>query len=59
MAGWKKFRGIPLQVNVTQDISDRIDAIAKREGVSKASVVRDIIDAGIRRREKKEIPTHV
>ena len=49
----RKFPGTPLQVVTTEEMSERIAQIAKAERVSKASVVRDIIEAGIVRREKK------
>ena len=42
----------PLQVVATADMRTRIKAIADREGVSQASVIRDILDAGIERREQ-------
>jgi len=53
MAGWKRYTGKPLQVNVTESVSKRIAAVADRDGVSKASVIRDIIDAGLAQREKE------
>lgn len=51
---WGRYTGQPLQVNVTPEMSQRITTIAEREQVSKASVIRDILEAGIATREKKE-----
>lgn len=50
---WGRFTGKPLQVNATPEMSERIAEIAKREKVSMASVIRDILDAGIDARERK------
>lgn len=41
----------PLQVVHTEDFRDRVRAIAEGEKVSQASVMRDILDAGIDTRE--------
>lgn len=41
----------PLQVLVSQETRDRIMAIADREGISQAAVVRDLIDAALENRE--------
>ena len=49
--GWAKYEGKPLQVHATEDTKSRIRKIAEDEGVSQASVVRDIIDAGLTKRE--------
>lgn len=43
----------PLQVSETPDIRDRIRAIAVREGISQAQVVRDLIRAGLEDRERQ------
>lgn len=50
---WGRYTGQPLQVNVTPEMSERITTIAEREHVSKASVIRDILEAGIADRETK------
>jgi len=50
--GWGKFTGTPLQVHTTEDTAARIEKMASSEGVSKASIVRDLIDAGINDREE-------
>lgn len=42
----------PLQVVETPETRDRIKAIADREGVSQAQVIREIIAAGLPEREK-------
>lgn len=52
MAVTANFINQPLQVNTTQRIMDRISAIAEAEQISRAQVVRDLIDAGIDRRER-------
>jgi hypothetical protein len=49
--GWGQFVGKPLQVHTTAENRTRIEKIAAAEGVSQASVVRDLIDAGIDNRE--------
>lgn len=43
----------PLQVVETTDNRDRIRAIARREGISQAQVVRDLIRAGLGERERQ------
>ena len=52
---WGRYTGQPLQVNVTPEMSDRIAKIAESESVSRASVIRDIIEAGIEAREQKGV----
>ena len=51
MAIEKKYADAPLQVVDTQDKLDRIRRIHEIEGVSQASVVRDLIDASLPKRE--------
>jgi hypothetical protein len=47
----------PLQVLETREVRDRIAAIAEREQVSQASVIRDLIAAGLDERERRsEVP---
>lgn len=46
----------PLQVVETPEMRRRIKAIADREKVSQASVVRDILRAGIDQREQRSRP---
>lgn len=41
----------PIQVVETQEKRDRIVAIADREGVSQAQVIRELIDAALPSRE--------
>lgn len=41
----------PLQVVETREMRDRIVAIAERENISQAAVIRDILAAGIEARE--------
>lgn len=41
----------PIQVVETPAMRDRIMAIADREGISQAQVIREILTAGIERRE--------
>lgn len=41
----------PLQVVATHEMRERIRAIAKRDKVSQAQVVREILEAGIKARE--------
>ena len=48
-----KLSGIPLQVDDVPEIRDRIRAIAAREGISQAQVVRDLIHAALPVREKQ------
>jgi hypothetical protein len=43
----------PLQVSETPEVRARINAIADRDGVSQAQVIRDIIGYGLRWRENK------
>lgn len=43
----------PIQVVETPEKRDRIKAIADREGISQAQVVRDIIEIGIEKRERR------
>lgn len=43
----------PLQVSETPEIRDRIRAIAQRESISQAQVIRDLIRAGIDAREQQ------
>lgn len=43
----------PIQVVETPEKRDRIKAIADREGISQAQVVRDIIEIGIETREQQ------
>lgn len=52
MAIEKRFTGQPLQVDHTPETMQRIREIAEKEKVSQASVVRDIIDAGLDYRER-------
>jgi len=52
--GTGRFSANPLQVSVTHALEERIATIAKRDNVSKASVVRDIINAGIEAREQEK-----
>jgi predicted transcriptional regulator len=49
---WGRYDGKPLQVHATPKDRERIAAIAEREHVSMASVVRDLIDAGLDDRER-------
>lgn len=51
MAIEKRFEA-PLQVVHTEQMRERIRAIADREKISQAEVIRDILDAGIGRRER-------
>lgn len=57
MAVTAKFSGQPLQVVETPEMVGRLRAIAERDGVSMASVVRDILSAGIRARERRSLTT--
>jgi hypothetical protein len=41
----------PLQVVETEEMRDRIKAVADREKISQAQVIRDILAAGIEARE--------
>lgn len=43
----------PLQVVETRDTRDRIVAIAEREKISQAQVIREIIDHGLKWREER------
>ena len=43
----------PLQVVETREMRDRIVAIAEREEISQAQVIRDILAAGIEARENR------
>lgn len=43
----------PIQVVETQEMRDRIVAIAEREQVSQAQVIREILLFGIRAREER------
>lgn len=43
----------PLQVVETKEMRDRIIAIAEREKVSQAQVIREILAAGIQERENR------
>lgn len=52
MAVVRRYTSKPLQVDHTPETLTRIDVIAEREGVSRASVVRDLIDHGLARRER-------
>jgi hypothetical protein len=45
--------GVPLQVPETDAMRARIKAIADREKISQAQVIRDIIAAGIEAREAR------
>lgn len=49
---WGKFTGKPLQVHATPADRERIATIAEDEGVSMASVIRDLIEAGLDDRER-------
>lgn len=53
MAVESKFKGNPLQVPVSEKTSDLVDQIAKKDKVSRAHVVRDVLDAGLARRAKQ------
>lgn len=50
---WARFEGLPLQVHTTPKVRERIEKIAANEHISKASVVRDLIDAGLDERERQ------
>lgn len=52
MAVKAKFRA-PLQVVETEEMRDRIVAIAEREEISQAQVIREILAEGIEAREAK------
>lgn len=52
MAVTKKFTDTPLQVVAEPGMRARIEKVADDEGVSMAQVIREILDAGIERREK-------
>jgi cytidylate kinase len=43
-----------LPVYVIPSVKARIEAVAEREDTSMAQVIRDIIDAGLEAREKRE-----
>lgn len=47
----------PLQVVVTAEVRERIEVIAKRESLSLAAVIRDLImrNEGLSKREKRSI----
>ncbi|MDQ3276483.1 MAG: hypothetical protein M3Q39_16020 [Actinomycetota bacterium] len=47
----------PLQVVETESMRERIFILARREGVSQAQVIRDILRAGIDAREHDEGPS--
>ena len=49
----RKYEGKPLQVVCTPEMRERIEQVAAADRVSQAQVIREIIDAGIVRREKK------
>jgi hypothetical protein len=51
MAVTKRYDDIPLQALVEPEMKERINAIAQAERISVGAVVRDILDAGISRRE--------
>ena len=51
--GTGRYARNPLQVPVLPEVEERIAKIAKDERVSKASVARDIIEAGLEAREKR------
>ena len=53
MAVGRRYTGQPLQVDHTHAKLARIRAIADREKISQAQVVRDIIDEGLRKRERR------
>lgn len=53
-----KYPGQPLQVLATEEMRARIERVARKDGVSQASVVRDILESGIARRERKAGITH-
>lgn len=57
MAQKKKYT-TPLQIVVTPEMSDRIEKMADVEDVSKAKIVRDILEAGIDAREHRS-PVHM
>lgn len=42
---------IPLQVSATPEVRARIKAIADGENLSQAQVIREILDAGLAKRE--------
>lgn len=52
MAVQAKFTA-PIQVVETREMRDRIVAIAEREEISQAQVIREIIAAGIEAREQR------
>ena len=54
MAVTRRFGEKPLQVVAEPELRERIEKVADDEGVSMASVIRDILWAGIDDREKKE-----
>jgi hypothetical protein len=49
----KQFDGLPLQVVATAEMKERVIAIADAEEISQAQVIREILDEGLPRREKK------
>ncbi len=53
MAAEKQFNGTPLQVVSTAEMKERIVAIAEVEKISQAQVIREIVETGLSRREKK------
>lgn len=46
----------PLQVTTTPEMRARIIAIAERDEVSQAQVVRDVLEAGLAAREQQNAP---
>jgi hypothetical protein len=54
MAVTRRFGEKPLQVVAEPELRERIEKVADDEGVSMASVIRDILWAGIDDREQKE-----
>lgn len=50
MAVTKRFTGTPLQVLTEEKMSEDIERIADGEGISKAEVVRQVLEAGMSER---------
>ena len=48
MAIESKYKGNPLQVPITEEMSDLIDRIASRDKTSRAAVARDVLEEHLR-----------
>lgn len=53
MAVTKQYEGLPLQVVATSEMKQRVIAIADVEKISQAQVIREILEDGLPKREKK------